>query len=145
MEVVLAGLAREVCLVYLDDVLLMGKTLEEHNKNLAKVLYRLHVSGLRLKPKKCCFAQLQVEYFGHVVSAEGVSDFPTPLSMKDVCSFVGLASYNRKLIPNFSAGPKLALTKKHVAFVWTPQCQSAYEKLKHLMTTAPFVVYPNFE
>ena len=79
------------------SVLVMGKTLEEHNRNLAEVLNRLHVAGLRLKPKKCCFAQLQVEYLGHVVSAEGVrtdpkkskavSDFPTPLSVKR-CSFV---------------------------------------------------------
>ena len=111
----------------------MGNTLEEHNRNLAKVLDRLRVAGLCLKPKKCCFTQLQVEYLGHVVSAEGVrthpkkskavSDFPTPLSVKDVRSFVGLASYYRKFIPNFSkvAGPLHALTKKDVAFVWTPQ------------------------
>ena len=157
MEVVLAGLAREVCLVYLDDVLVMGKTLEEHNENLAKVLDRLRGAGLRLKPKKCQFAQLHVEYLGHVVSADGVRtdlkkseavrDFPTPLCVKDVRSFVGLASYYRKFIPNFSkvAGPLHALTKKDVAFVWTPQCQVAFEELKRLLTTAPLLVYPRFD
>ena len=157
MEVVLAGLAREVCLVYLDDVLVMGKTLEEHNENLAKVLDRLCTVGLHLKPKKCSFAQLEVEYLGHVVSADGVrtdpkkskavSDFPTPLNVKDVRSFVGLASYYRKFIPSFSkvAGPLHALTKKDVAFVWTPQCQSAFEKLKQLLMTAPLLVYPHFD
>ena len=73
MEVVLSGLTRDGCLVYLDDVLVMGKTMEEHNQNLAKVLDRLHAAGLQHKPKKCCFAQLEVEYLGHAVSV----NFPT--------------------------------------------------------------------
>lgn len=57
MESVLAGLAREGCLVYLDDVLVIRKTLEEHNQNVLKVLERIRGAGLRLKPKKCSFAQ----------------------------------------------------------------------------------------
>ena len=157
MEVILAGLAREGCLVYLDDVLVMGRTMEEHNHNLVKVFDRLRTAGLRLKPKKCCFAQLEVEYLGHVVSTEGiktdpkkakaVSEFPTPSNVKEVCSFVGLASYYRKFIPNFSkiAGPLHALTKKDVAFIWTPECQSAFQALKQLLTTAPLLTYPKFD
>ena len=76
MENVLAGLARDGCLVYLDDILVIGKTLEEHNENLRKVLDRLREAGLRLKPPKCHFAQLEVEYLGHVVSAGGVRTDP---------------------------------------------------------------------
>ena len=60
MEVMLAGLARKICLVYLDDVLVVGKTLEEHNQNLTKVLERFWKAGLRLKVKKCNFAQAEV-------------------------------------------------------------------------------------
>ena len=56
MEVVLSGLARDSCHVYLDDVLVFGRTLEEHNSNLSKVLTRIREAGLRLKPKKCNFA-----------------------------------------------------------------------------------------
>ena len=51
METGLAGLARDVCLVYLDDVLVVGKTFEEHNGNLARVLERFREAGLKLKPK----------------------------------------------------------------------------------------------
>ena len=157
MEVVLSGLAREGCLVYLDDVLVMGKTMKEHNENLQKVFDRLRAAGLRLKPKKCCFAQLEVDYLGHVVSSDGirtdpkksqaVSEFPVPTNVREVRSFVGLASYYRKFIPNFSkvAGPLHALTRKDVAFLWTAECQLAFDNLKRLLTTTPLLVYPKFD
>lgn len=62
MEIVLAGLVGNKCLVYIDDIIIFGKTLEEHNQNLMEVLDRLRKAGLRLKPKKCKFAQLEVNY-----------------------------------------------------------------------------------
>ena len=109
MEVVLSGLVRRVCVVYLDDVLIFGRTVEEHNTNLTQVLERLRRAGLRLKPKKCRFALTEVEYLGHVVSARGiqtdpkkveaVEHFPTPHNVKSLRSFLGLASYYRKFVP----------------------------------------------
>ena len=57
MEIVLAGLAHSKCPVYLDDVLIIGSTWEEHRKNLEEVFHRLRQARLRLKPKKCKFAQ----------------------------------------------------------------------------------------
>ena len=157
MENVLAGLAHEGCLVYLDDILVIGKTLEEHNENLRKVLDRLREAGLRLKPPKCHFVQLEVEYLGHVVSAGGVrtdpkklravENFQTPVDVKTVRSFTGLASYYRRFIPNFSriAAPLHELTKKDVSFVWTPECQLAFEKLKRLLTSAPVLAFPQLD
>ena len=56
-------------MVYLDDVLVFGRSIAEHNANLTQVLERLRRAGLRLKPKKCRFALKEVEYLGHVVSA----------------------------------------------------------------------------
>ena len=76
MEVVLSGLARDACLVYLDDIIVIGKTLEQHNAHLEQVLTRIREAGLRLKLKKCKVAQQKVEYLGHVVSAEGVRTDP---------------------------------------------------------------------
>lgn len=156
MENVLAGLARDgCCLVYMDDVIVLGKTLEEHNANLEKVFARLRDAGLMLKPKKCQLAQLEVEYLGHIVSAlgiqtdprklEAVQKFPRPADVKSVRSFVGLASYYRRFIPQFSkvAGPLHNLTKKDVEFVWTPRCEEAFESLKRLLTTAPILSFPN--
>ena len=156
MEIVLAGLTRNCCLVYLDDVLVMGTTFEEHQRNLTQVLNHLHAAGLHLKPKKC-FAQLEVEYLGHVVSAQGVKtdpkklkaiqEIPFPMSPKALRSFLDLASYYRKLIANFSkvANPLYALTKKDAPFVWSVQCQQAFERLKELLTSAPLLAFPRFD
>lgn len=99
MEVVLSGLARGVCHVYLDNVLVFGKTLEERNCHLGLVLERIRSAGLCLKPKKCHIARLSVDYLGHVVSATGiatdptkvlaVATYPTPADLKSLRSFLG--------------------------------------------------------
>ena len=156
MEVVLSGLARGCCQVYLDDVLVFGRTMKEHNDNLERVFIRMRGAGLRLKPKKCAFAQRSVEYLGHVVSAEGIQtdskkqqavrDYPPPIDVKALRSFLGLASYYRRFVPGFSkvAAPLHALTRKDVPYVWTPDCQHAFQQLKTLLTTAPLLRYPDF-
>jgi hypothetical protein len=156
MEVVVAGLAHSVCVVYLDDILVVGKTVSEHNSNLTQVLQRLRSAGLRLQPKKYHFALERVEYLGHVVSADSVStnpkkrmaveEYPVPHDLKTLRSFLGLASYNRKFVPDFAkvAGPLHALTKKEVPFLWTPKCQSAFVELKRLLTHSPVLSFPDF-
>ena len=156
MEVVLSGLARDGCMVYLDDILVFGRTLDEHNDNLAKVFQRLRSAGLTLKPKKCKFVQTEVCYLGQVVSAERVRtdpsklqailEFPVPDNVKALRSFLGLASCYRRFIPQFSktAGPLFNLTKKNSLFAWTSLCQETFDKLRKLLTSAPVLVYPEF-
>lgn len=109
-----------------------------------------------MKPKKCKFAQLQVTYLGHVVSAEGVRtdpkklqailEFPVPANVKALRSFLGLASYYRRFIPQFSriAGPLHALMKKNSVFTWTAACQETFERLRKLLASAPVLAYPDF-
>ena len=156
MEVVLTGLARGVCHVYLDDVLVFGRTLEEHNRNLGLVLDRIRVAGLRLKPKKCCIAHQSVEYLGHVVSAAGiqtdskkveaVAQYPEPADVKSLRSFLGITSYYRRFIPGFSkiANPLYALLKKDADFAWSIKCRQAFNRLKELLQTAPVLCFPDF-
>ena len=157
METVLAGLARKTCMVYIDDILVFSKTFEEHLTHLEQIFNRLRQAGLRLKLKKCTFAQPKVEYLGHVVTRDGievdpkkveaVKGFPQPTNLKTLRSFLGLASYYRRFIPNFSkeARPLHSLTGKNAPFVWTPTCQQAFDKLKQLLTNAPVLAFPNFE
>ena len=156
MERVLTGLARDICTVYLDDILVMGATFEEHLFNLRCVFDRLRNAGLRLKPSKCYLARKEVEYLGYVISEHGVAadpqkikavqEFPIPTNLKQLRSFLGLASYYRRFIQNFSkvANPLFALTKKDAVYQWTAQCQSVFEELKKLLTTAPILAFPDF-
>ena len=157
MEVVLVGLAQTTCVVYLDDILVFGRDMKEHNANLELVLERLRRAGLRLKPTKCHLAREQVEYLGHIVSAKGVQTdpkkleaverYPRPTDVKTLRSFVGLASYYRRFIPKFAtvAHPLHFLTKKDAPFVWTSQCQVAFENLKKLLTSSPVLAFPQFD
>ena len=157
MEVVMHGLARECCMVYMDDTLVLGKTFEEHLENLSKVFARLRKAKLTLKAKKCRFARREVEYLGHIVSEHGVAadpaklkavrEFPQPTDVKSLRSFLGLASYYRRFIPKFSkiAGPLYFLTRNGVSFDWTESCQETFEQLKQLLTQSPVLAFPNFE
>ena len=107
METVLAGKQWEICLVYLDDVIVYGESFEQMLKNLQAVFDCLAKAGLKLKPKKCTFAK-EVRYVGHVVSQSGVStdpdkisavqNWPVPVSLKEVRSFLGLCGYYRRYI-----------------------------------------------
>ena len=105
MDMVLKGLLWQSCLVYIDDVIIVGKTFEQHLSNLAQVFGRL---GLKLQPYKCHLLQSEVRFLGHVVSTQGVSpdpekcdkvkQWPTPTSTKEMQQ---LASYYRRFVKKF--------------------------------------------
>ena len=157
MEVVLRGLQWNVCLIYLDDVIIYSKGFDEHLDRLSRVLHALKGAGLKLKPKKCILARPEVTYLGHIVSSTGIAtdptktqrvrEWPTPCNLTDVRSFLGICSYYRKFIVNFAhiAEPLHRLTKKNVKFIWTDECSQAFEALKHKLTTSPVLAYPNFD
>ena len=157
MERVLSGLHWKTLLVYLDDIITFGRTVPETISRLEEVFQRLRDAGLKLKPSKCNLFKREVRYLGHVVSAEGVStepekvqvvkDWPTPTCVKEVRSFVGLVSYYRRFIANFSkiAKPLYKLTEKHCDFSWTDNCESAFQHLKECLVSAPILAYPSAE
>ena len=154
METVLAGLTCDCCMVYLDDILVIGRTFSEHIQNLRQVLQRLRDAGLRLKLAKCHLLAESVEYLGYVVTEQGISTdpkkleaiqgFPVPSDLRSLRSFLGLKSYYHRFIPSFSrvASPLFALTKKEVPFEWSSSCQEAFESLKQLLMGAPVLAFP---
>ena len=154
METVLAGLTQKICMDYIDNILVFIGTFEDHLSHLKQVMDRLDRAGLCLKPKKCKFIRERVEYLGHVISKHGIEVDPIKVAavrvstthQPQVSQILGLASYYQRFIPNFSsvAGP-LLLTHKDDLFVWSSSCQEAFELLKHLLTTAPVLAYPDFE
>ena len=157
MENVLYSLIGKSCLVYLDDVLVLGRTLEEHAEHLEAVLSKIRAAGLKLKPSKCNLARKEVEYLGYFVSAKGVATdpkkvtaikaFPVPLDVKSLRSFLGLLSYYRRFIPSFSiiANPLFALTRKDVPFQWTTECQESFDNLKDILSSATILAFPDFK
>ena len=156
MDLVLAGVQWTQCLVYLDDVIIIGRDFEEHLQNLSTVLQKLREAGLRLKPSKCSFCQESVSYLGHIVSREGVSTdpektakvtrWPTPTSVQEVQQFLGLASYYRRFVRNFAeiAKPLHRLTERGREFVWTLECETAFATLKNRLSSAPILSFPDF-
>ncbi|KAL6469078.1 hypothetical protein MHYP_G00226020 [Metynnis hypsauchen] len=151
---VLAGLQWEMCLVYLDDIIVLGKDVSEMLQHLSQVFDRLLQANLKLKPSKCCLFRRQVAYLGHIVSAQGIAtdpekvqkvqQWPEPTCVSEVRQFVGLAAYYQRFVPNFAAiaKPLHELTKKNAHFRWTPECQDAFETLKSSLTTIPVLGYP---
>ncbi len=112
MDNVLAGLRWDTLLVYLDDVIVFGRSIPESIERLATVFGRFRNAGLKVKPSKCALLQKEVEYLGHVVSEKGihtspekidaVREWPTPVTQTYVRSFLGLASYYRRFIQGFA-------------------------------------------
>ncbi|XP_067293892.1 uncharacterized protein [Pseudorasbora parva] len=110
-------------IVYLDDIIVFGRTLEEHEERLLKVLDRLRECGLKVSIDKCQFCQSQVRYVGHIVSAAGVSPDPAkieavtswkrPTDLKSLRSFLGFCGFYRRFIKDYSTivRPLTELTK----------------------------------
>lgn len=155
IELVLRGLRWEKCLCYLDDIIVFGKSFDQALENLKLVFDRLKASNLTLKPSKCVLFQKEVPFLGHIVSDKGIQcdpskldkvrDWPVPKNVSDVRSFLGLAGYYRRFIPEFStiATPLTYLTRKGKKFCWTIDCQNSFENLKKLLCSAPILAYPD--
>lgn len=152
----LENLVGSACFVYIDDIVIYGRTLEEHMTNLEKVLERLNEHKLKVKPSKCHFLKQSINYLGYVISSEGIGmdpkkttairEFVTPKNEKQLKSFLGLAGFYRKYVPNFSiiAEPLHNLLKKDVIFDWNGECQKAFDKLIEIITKNIVLQYPNF-
>ena len=156
MDMVLSGLLWDVCLVYIDDVIIMGRDFHSHLTNIASVLTCLRKAGLKVKPAKCHFFEKEVLFLGHVISERGIttdkskvdkiSSWPTPTNLQQLQQFLGLASYYRRFIKDFAtiSKPLHRLTEKKTPFHWSPECAEAFNQLKQLLTTAPVLSFPDF-
>ncbi|UYV62725.1 K02A2.6-like, partial [Cordylochernes scorpioides] len=136
MDTVLKGLKWNICLCYLDDIVVYGPSFEEHLKRLEVVLECLQQSGLNVNHEKCLFGSRQLKILGHV---EAILKFPSPKSIPDIRSFLGLCSYYRRFVENFShkADPLNDLLKNNVKFCWNKEKENAFEILKEALTSEP--------
>ncbi|GBG78046.1 hypothetical protein CBR_g25982 [Chara braunii] len=135
--------------VYLDDILVFSKTLHEHQGHLRQVLEKLREANFKINAKKCDWAKTQVLYLGHVLDGGGVKpedykiaairDWPTPRTLTELRSFLGLANYYRKFVRNFSTivAPLRRLLRKETIWKWDKDCTSAMKKLKQALIEYP--------
>ncbi|GFW41023.1 retrovirus-related Pol polyprotein from transposon 17.6 [Trichonephila clavipes] len=131
-----------------------GRTFEEHLQNIRKVLAKLSDANLKLNPSKCKFFQKEVNYLGHIISAEGVRTDPEkvsavknwkrPENLRELRSFLGLCTYYRKFVKGFSniARPLHKLTESKQKFQWTKECEDSFLQLKEALTSSPILIYP---
>ena len=153
MSVVLEGL-QDFAIAYLDDIIIFSPDLDSHLAHIEQVFKRLADNNLKMKASKCSFLQSQLNYLGHIVSKDGI--MPDPAKVKVVRSiqelhnvtqvrgYLGLCSYYRRFISNFSkiAEPLINLTRKNVEFDFNQACKDSLEQLKEALTHAPVLAYP---
>jgi hypothetical protein len=142
-------------LVFLDDILIFSRTLEEHQRHVTQVLTKLRESKLYAKESKCDFFKEEVEFLGHLVGRNGVRmmedkvkaivDWPTPSKVADVRAFLGTAGYYRKFIRGFSgiAMPLSDLTKEDSKFQWGAPQETAFQRLKAAIAQEPVLALPD--
>ncbi|CAG7830234.1 unnamed protein product [Allacma fusca] len=152
----LGKMAWESAVCFIDDLGVIGKTIESHNDNLEILLHRIIVAKLTLKPKKCKFAEISAKYLGHIISREGIStdpekvasiiNFPVPQNLSQSRGFAQLCSFYRKFVKDFSSicAPLYELTKKNKKnFLWSDECQIAFEDLKTRLASASILSHFN--
>jgi hypothetical protein len=143
--------------VFIDVILIYSKNEEEHTKHLRIVLTRLREHQLYAKFSKCAFWLEEIQFLRHLLSAKGIVVDPSkvkdilewkpPTTVHQVRSFLGLAGYYRRFIPDFSkiVKPIMCLLKNDTKIDWSSKCNEAFEKLKVLLTTAPVLAQPDIE
>lgn len=143
--------------VYLDDVIICTSTFEEHIRILREVINRLTRAGLTLNKEKCIFCKPELKYLGYVVNSSGllvdpekieaILNIPIPKSVTEIRRIIGLASWYRRFVPNFSTliAPLSALTRKNVKFHWDEKCEAAFRSIKEHLIQAPVLSCPDFD
>lgn len=156
MTIVFSGMLYSTCLAYLDDIIIFGRTYEEHLERLDLALKRLKSANLKLKPSKCAFGKKSVSFLGHVISDKGIStdpeklkriqEWPRPRNQNEVRSFLGYATYYRKFIRGFAhiADPLNKLLQKEHPYSWTDHCEESFNTLKRAFSQVVTLAYPDF-
>jgi transposase InsO family protein len=142
--------------VYFDDILIYSKTMEEHLEHLSAVFDALRAARLFANMEKCIFCTQRVSFLGYVVTPQGIEvdsskidairEWPTPTTVTQIRSFLGLAGFYRRFVRDFSsiAAPLHELTKKGVPFAWSDSQEVAFSTLKDKLTHAPLLQLPDF-
>jgi hypothetical protein len=141
--------------VFINDILVYSKNEEEHAGHLHVVLQRLREHRIYAKLSKCDFWLKEIKFLGHTISQAGIAVDPDkvqevmnwkpPMTIRQIRSFLGLAGYYRRFIPDLSWIAKLIteLLNKEAKFVWGQKCEDAFHTLRQHLTIAPVLALPD--
>ena len=144
------------CLAYMDDIINFSETAEQHLKTIDTVLLKLSQAGIKLKIKKCHFFAKNIKFLGYNVSSDGmtmcpervnaINSMPSPTNKKKLQAFLGTINYFRMFVSNFAqlAEPLYKLLRKDVPFCWSAEQEEAVKLLKHSLSKAPIMKFPDF-
>lgn len=156
MDKVIPTELREWVFVYIDDLLVVSQTFEDHLKRLKIVAKCLREANLTINLQKSNFCTTEIRYLGHIVGGgcikpdpgkvDAIWNFPVPRTVRQVRSFLGMCGWYQRYIAGYAAiaSPITDLLSKHPKFIWTDKAQSAFEKLKVCLTSAPVLSHPDF-
>jgi transposase InsO family protein len=169
IEKCLGELNNKICQAYFDDVIIFADTFEQHAERLERVLERLRSCNLKIKHSKCQLFRNKVKYLGHIVSNGGVEadpdklnslkKWPVPINVKQVRTFLGFSGYYRRFVSGYSAiarplnnlmqgQPTKRDRNRHIrppVFVWTDECQIAFQTLIEKLCTPPVLAYADYK
>ena len=138
--------------VVMGDILVYGATRKEHDSRLDAVLKTIKDSGFKLNKAKCHFGKTEIQYFGHIISAEGmrpdskvkaIKHMPSPCNVTELKQVLGLVNYVGKFLPGLSSElhPITALLRRKSEWVWSDAQENAFEKVKSMLVSAPALAY----
>lgn len=153
METILKGIPHVT--VYLDDILIMGKTEAEHLQTLEIVLQTIKSAGLRLQKDKCAFLAPSVQYLGYQIDQYGlhptkekigiIQNAPTHRNIAELRPYLGLVNYYMKFIPHLSStlSPLYSLLCKSTKWSWSVKEEKAFETSKEQLTSSKVLIHYN--
>ena len=171
MEQIFSDMNLKSLFIYIDDVIVYSKTIEEHISRLTQVFERLRDSNLKLAPQKCEVCKTSISFLGFIVSEEGiqtdpdkvnkVASWPEPQDAGELREFLGFAGYYRRFVENFSGivkplnellppthtkekGNKKNKKSTYKTWQWNEPERAAFQTIKKLLCSAPVLAYADF-
>ena len=157
MSLILSEKKLPTAWIYLDDILCVNKTFDDHLNNLKEVFQLFEKNNLKLQPAKCHLFQEEVVFLGHKLTREGVvpnkslieavKNYGRPKNAKNVKQYLGLINFYRRFIPNLAkiSVPLVNLTRKNQKFKWSSEEEKAFQHLKCCLLKSPVLIYPDLQ
>lgn len=154
MSIAFSGLSSDKAFLYMDDIIVVGTSVQNHINNLKNVFEKCRKYNLKLNAEKCHFFRHEVTFLGHKCTNKGllpdeskiecIKKYPRPMSKEEVKSFTAFANYYRRFIENYAAlaKPLNELTRKSQPFIWSNDCENAFNLIRQKLMSPPILQYP---